>query len=146
MYEECEPSSPVDRLLGHSGFGDSFGSVYDAASDNIQEVIYLVNGLMWNDATVCGERIYLKIVVRGLYERWKYLESESMMMSSVTLMCWEYMDTLLLTRIHHNHRVNVSWVSYLTGSNYVLCTHPRELGLSIKDRMCYPCTSCCMVI
>ena len=42
---------------------------------------------MCNDTTVCDGRMDLKIVVRDLSEQWKYLESESAMMSSVLLVC-----------------------------------------------------------
>ena len=42
---------------------------------------------MRNDAAVCGGKVDLKIVVRDLSEQWKYLESESAMMSSVLLVC-----------------------------------------------------------
>ena len=66
MCEECAPSVPVSRLIGCSGFGFSFGRVNNAASNNIQEVISLGRGLMWNDAAVCGARMYLNIFVRDL--------------------------------------------------------------------------------
>ena len=46
-------------MLGISGFGDSFGCVEDAASDNTQEIISLGGSLMWNDAAVCGGRMEL---------------------------------------------------------------------------------------
>ena len=52
-------------MLGISGFGDSFGCVEDAASDNTQEIIVLVVGLMWNETTVCGGRMELKVLVSG---------------------------------------------------------------------------------
>ena len=55
MFEECAPSIPVARLLGCSGFGDSVGSVEAAASDDIQEITFLGDFLMWNNAAVyCG--------------------------------------------------------------------------------------------
>ena len=77
----------------------------------------------------------LRTVVRNLSERWKSIESESAMMLLVPLMCWEYRDTLLLTRLHLSHRSTVSWVSSLTGSNEAFCIHPRALKLSVKARM-----------
>ena len=55
---------PVARLIGRSGFGDSFGCVEDAASDNTQEIIFLGGGLVWNDAAVCGGRMELNILKR----------------------------------------------------------------------------------
>ena len=103
--------------MGSSGFGDSFGSVDDAASDNIQEVISLGRGLMCNDAVICGGRMDLKIVVRDLSERWVSLDTEPAMILLVTLISWEYRDTSLLTRVHTNHRVTVSWCSPLNVSN-----------------------------
>ena len=88
MCEECAPSVPVSRLICRSGFGDSFGRVNYAASDNTQEVISLGGVLTWNDAAVCGGRMDLNIVVRDLSERWVSLESETAMMLLVTLICW----------------------------------------------------------
>ena len=61
MFEECEPTIPVSRLLGRSGFGDAVGSVKAAASDDIQEITFLGRCLMWNDAAVYGGRIWLKL-------------------------------------------------------------------------------------
>ena len=58
------PYLPVFRLLGISGFGDSFGCVKDAASENIQEIVFMGNSLMWNDAVICGGIMELKIFVR----------------------------------------------------------------------------------
>ena len=60
MCEKFTPSFLVSILLGCSGFGDFLGIVEDAASDNIQEIIYLGGTLMWNDSDVCGGRIELK--------------------------------------------------------------------------------------
>ena len=37
MFEECAPSIPFSRLLGHSGVGDAVESVKTAVSDDIQE-------------------------------------------------------------------------------------------------------------
>ena len=59
MYDNCEPSVLVVILLGHILFGNSFGCVDDAASENIQEIISMGSGLMWNFANVCGGRMYL---------------------------------------------------------------------------------------
>ena len=100
VCEECSPSVPVAILIGRSGSGNSSDCVKDAASDNIQEIIFLGSGLMWKDAAVCGGIMEFKILVRDLSEIWKPLESESDMMLLVSLMCWEYRDTLVLTRFH----------------------------------------------
>ena len=45
---------PVARLIGRSGFGDSFGYFEDTDSDNIQEVISMGRGWIFHDAAVCG--------------------------------------------------------------------------------------------
>ena len=63
MLEECAPPIPVARLLGHSGFGNSVGSVEAASSDDIQEIMFLGGYLMWNYAVVCCGRILLKTFV-----------------------------------------------------------------------------------
>ena len=60
MFEECAPNILVTILLGRSGFGDSVGCVDAAASDDIQEITFMVGCLMWNNAAVCGGRIRLK--------------------------------------------------------------------------------------
>ena len=62
-------------------------------------VKYLGGYLMWNNASVYGERVRLDIFVRVWLDMWKYLERKYAMIFSVTLMCCEYMDVSLLTRI-----------------------------------------------
>ena len=57
MCEECAPYFTVSRLLGCSGFDDSFGRVEDAASDNIQEIIILGDGFLWTDDAVYDGRM-----------------------------------------------------------------------------------------
>ena len=52
MFEECAPPILVSRLLGHSGVGDSVDSVKTAASDDIQEKMFLDGCLMWHYADV----------------------------------------------------------------------------------------------
>ena len=52
MFEECDPPIPVYRLLGLSGVGDSVESVKTAASDDIQEKMFLDGCLMWHYADV----------------------------------------------------------------------------------------------
>ena len=52
MFEECAPPIPVSRLLGHSGVGDAVESVKTAASDDIQEKVFLDGCLMWHYAAV----------------------------------------------------------------------------------------------
>ena len=92
MLEECVPPLTVARLLGRSGFGDEVGSVESAASDDIQEITFLGSCLMWNDASVCCGRIWLKCFGSVWSDLWKSLERESAMMFSVPLMCCEYRD------------------------------------------------------
>ena len=67
---------------------------------------------------------------------WKYLEIESAMMFTDSLMCWECRETLLLMRVHPNHDYTVLWSSSLNRSNESLYIHPRALELSMKARMC----------
>ena len=100
MFEECAPPISVARLLGCSGFGGAVGSVEAAASDDIQEITLLGGCLMWNDAAVCGGRIWLKYFVNVCCDLWKSRERESAMMFSVPLMCCEYTDVSLLTSVH----------------------------------------------
>ena len=64
MCEESATSFPFARLIGNSGFRDSFVLVDDADSNNIHEVISLVSGLMCNGAAIYGGRMDLKMVVR----------------------------------------------------------------------------------
>ena len=52
MFEECAPPIPVDRLLGRSGIGNAVESVKTAASDDIQEKMFLDGCLMWNYTAV----------------------------------------------------------------------------------------------
>ena len=52
MFEECEPPIPVPRLLGCSGFVDAVWSAKTAASNDIQEEMFLGGCLMWNDAAI----------------------------------------------------------------------------------------------
>ena len=63
MFDEFAPPIPVARLLGRSGFGDAVGSVEAAASDDIQEITFLGGCLMWNDAAVCGGRIWFRFIL-----------------------------------------------------------------------------------
>ena len=44
-------------MLGGSCFDELIGHVEDAASEKIQEIIFLGGNLMWNVASVCGERM-----------------------------------------------------------------------------------------
>ena len=69
MCKECAPYVPYSILLGRNGFEYYFGRVNATASSNIHALIYLVSGLMCNDAAVCNGRMYLEIVVRDLSER-----------------------------------------------------------------------------
>ena len=52
MFEECAPPIPVSRLLGCIDDGDDVESVKTAASDDIQEKMFLDGCLMWHYAAV----------------------------------------------------------------------------------------------
>ena len=73
-------------MLVQSGFGDSFDSVNYDDSENILGVIYLGSSLMWNEATICGGRIYFKIFLSNLSEIWKSLDSKYAIMFLVTFL------------------------------------------------------------
>ena len=88
--EECAPPFPVDRLLGRSGFGNAVGSFEAAASNDIQETMFLGICLIWNNAAFCCGKIWLKMFARVWSDLGKYLERESAMMFYVPLMCCEY--------------------------------------------------------
>ena len=103
------------------------------------------SSLIWNDATVFGWSMGLKILVKDLSEMWKYLESEYATMVVYPLMCWECRDTSLLMRVYNNHCDTVSWSSYFNGSNEFIYIHPRVMKLSTKNRVCDPGTSCWIV-
>ena len=83
MFEECATPIPVSRLIGHSGFENDVGSVEADARNDIQEITLLGGCLMWNDATVCGGKIWLNVFVSVWYNLWKSCERESAMMFSV---------------------------------------------------------------
>ena len=68
------------------------------------------------------------------------------MMFSVTLMCFEYMDVSLRTRVHPNQWDTELCDSAFTGSNDNLCIHTSALELSVNANLCNPCPSCRMVI
>ena len=57
MCKEYSPYFQVARLIICSDFGDSFDYLKDSYSKNIQEIIFLVGVLNWNDAVVCGGRM-----------------------------------------------------------------------------------------
>ena len=80
---------------------------------------------MWNNDSVCGGRMVLKILVRDSSDIWKSLKSNYGMMFADPLVCWDCKDTSLLMRVQSNHSDAVFWVSYLTGSNDFLYIHPR---------------------
>ena len=138
MLEECSPPFPFARLLGHSGFVDAVGSVKAAASNNVQEITFLGSCLMWNNATVCCGKIWLKMFVRVWSDLWKSLERESAMIISFPLMCCEYRDVSLLTSVHPSYHTTASWDSAFTGSKDALCIQPSGLELSVNARICEP--------
>ena len=121
MFEECATPIPVSRLLGCSGFGDAVGCVEAEYSNDIQEIMFLGGCLMWNNADVYGDRIRLKFFVSVWSDMWKSREREYAMMFSVTLMCCEYRDASLLTRVHTSQRATESCDYAFTGSNNALC-------------------------
>ena len=85
MCKEFAPSVPFFRLIGCSGFGDSFGFVKKSASDKIQEIISLGSSFKWNDAVVCGGIIGLKIFLRDSSEMCKSLDINSSVVLSPLL-------------------------------------------------------------
>ena len=66
VYVRNVNSFPVVRLLGCSGFVDSFSRVKNYDSDNKQEIISLGGSLMFNDAAVCGGRMDMICFCEGL--------------------------------------------------------------------------------
>ena len=145
-FLECALYIPVSRLLGRSGFGDAVGCVDDDNSNDIQDITFLGGFSMWNDAAVCGGRIWLKVFVSVWSDMWKYRERESVMIFSVPLMCCEYRDVSLLTRVHPIQKATESCDSTFTRSKDALCIQPSALGLSMNATMFDPCPSCRMVM
>ena len=146
MFEECAPPIPVSRLLGCSGFGNAFGRVETAASDDIQEITFLGGFLMWNDADVCGGSIWLKCFVSVWYDLWKSRERESAMIFSIPLICCDYRYVSLLTSVHPSQRDNSSRESTFTGTKDALCIQPSALELSVNANMCDPFPICRIVM
>ena len=99
----------------------SFGRAKYDASNNIQEVISLGSGLMWNNVTLCGGRMGLKILVRDSYDMCKSLKINSNVMFAYPLVCWDYEITSLIMRVHTNH------CEYFICSKYFLYIHPKIL-------------------
>ena len=69
---------------------------------------------------------------------WNSLESESAMMFLVPLMCWYYMDTLLLTSVQPIHHTTASCPPSFTGLNDAFFIHHRSPELSVTYRMWDP--------
>ena len=132
VCEEYAPYAPFARMSGHSGFDYYIGPVKDATTDNIQEIISLGGSFIWNDATICGGRMGLKILVREWYKMWKFLESESAMILLFPFMYWEYRNTLLLTRVQPRNKATMPRNYFFTGSNEALLIQPSSLEISIK--------------
>ena len=114
-------------MLGRSVFGDVVGSVEAAASDDIQEITFLGGCLMWNDAAVCGGRIWLNCFVSVWSDLWKSRDRESAMIFYDTLVCCEYMDVSLMTSVHPSQRTTELCDSAFTGSKDALCIQPSAL-------------------
>ena len=68
------------------------------------------------------------------------------MMFYVPLMCCEYLDVSLLTRVHPIQRDTSLCDSAFNRSKDDLCIQRSALELSVDDKMCDPCTSCRMVM
>ena len=68
------------------------------------------------------------------------------MMFSIPLMCCEYRDVELLTRVHTSQRATALCDSTLTGSKDYFLIQPSALELSVNSNMCEPCPSCRMVM
>ena len=68
------------------------------------------------------------------------------MMFYVPLMCCEYRDVLLPTRVNLSQQAMASYDSAFTGSKYDLCIHPNAPEMSVNAKICDPCPSCRMVM
>ena len=68
------------------------------------------------------------------------------MIFSVLLMCFEYRDVLLITRVQPSIRATASWYSEFTGSKYALGIQPSAPELFVNTRICEPCPSCLIVM
>ena len=68
------------------------------------------------------------------------------MMFSVPLICCEYRDILLLTRVHLSQRAAESCDSEFNGSKDALCIQYSALELYMNANICETRPSCRMVI
>ena len=68
------------------------------------------------------------------------------MMFSVPLMCCEYRDVLLLTRVHLSQRAAESCDSEFNGSKDALCIQSSALELPVNAKICESCPSCRMFV
>ena len=68
------------------------------------------------------------------------------MIFSIPLMCCEYRDVSLLTRVHPIQRDTEFCDSESNGSNDALCIQPSALEMSVNAKMCDTCPSCRMVM
>ena len=101
---------------------------------------------MWNDAAVYGGRVGLKFFVRVWSDMWKSLERESAMMFFVPLMCCEYRDISLLTRVQPCQWAMASCDYSFTGSKDALCIQSSALELYMNANICETRPSCRMVM
>ena len=101
---------------------------------------------MWNNASVCIGRIWLKYFVSVWYDLWKYRERESAMMFSVPLMCCVYRDVSLMNSVHLSQRATAPYDSEFTGSKDALCIQTSAPELSVNANMCDPCPICRMIM
>ena len=63
------------------------------------------------------------------------------MMFSVPLMCFEYRDVLLLTRVQPIQRATSSCDYAFTGSKDALCIQTSAMELYVDSKMCETCPS-----
>ena len=146
MFEECEPPILVSIVIGRSEFGDAVVSIEAATNNYIQEIMFLGGCLTWNNAAVCGGRIWLNFFVSVCSNLWKSCERESTMIFSVPLMCCEYRDFLLLTSVYPSQNATTSCDSAFIGSKDSLCIHPSDPELSVNSNICDPFPICRMVM
>ena len=62
---------------------------------------------MRNDASVWGDTMGLKIFTKGLFDKWKFLESKFTTMFSVPLILWDCRNTSLMMRVQNNQQDNL---------------------------------------
>ena len=61
MIKEYAQQVLVAILIGSSGSGYYCGNIEDYDRNSLQELIYLIRILIWNDTAVCGGKRGVKI-------------------------------------------------------------------------------------